>query len=337
MIKYLFIASFFFLALSDVPLSAKEELTPEALEAIENGLEWLASQQQPNGSYGGSAYPRHVGITALAGLAFLSHGDLPPSGPDDVGRGSFAENVSRAVDFICGSSGRSGLIAADTSHGPMYGHGFATLFLAEVYGQTPRRDVGDKLRMACDLIIRAQNREGGWRYQPTSADADISVTVCQVMALRSARNAGIHVPKEVIDRAVAYVRRCQNPDGGFRYMSTPGSSAFPRSAAGLATLFYAGVYEGPEIEDALTYLDAVSGRVAQGMSHYYYGQYYAVQAMYLAGGERWERWYPEIRDQLLRRRTPSGFWTDSIGPDYATSMALIILQVPRRYLPILQR
>ena len=73
----------------------------------------------------------------------------------------------------------------------MYGHGFATLFLAEVYGMHPDPDLRQKLVKAVKLIINTQNDEGGWRYQPERREADISVTICQVMALRAARNAGI--------------------------------------------------------------------------------------------------------------------------------------------------
>ena len=137
----------------------------------------------------------------------------------------------------------------------MYEHGFATLFLAEVYGMSPRDDMRDKLARAVDLIVRTQNSEGGWRYQPRREDADISVTICQVMALRAARNAGLKVPNETVDKCVDYVKRSQNADGGFRYMLTPGESLFPRSAAGVVALYSAGVYEGREVERGLAYVD----------------------------------------------------------------------------------
>ena len=68
--------------------------------------------------------------------------------------------------------------------------------------------------------------------------------------------------------------------------------------------------------------------------HYFYGNYYAVQAMFLAGGDYWANWYPAIRDQLIARQTPDGNWTGDFTDDYATSMALIILQMPNRYLPV---
>ena len=110
-------------------------------------------------------------------------------------------------------------------------------FLAECYGMSPRAELREKLAKAVKLIVNTQNKEGGWRYNPQRDDADISVTVCQVMALRAAHNAGLFVPKETIDRAIEYVKRCQNADGGFMYMpSAGGESGFPRSAAAVVGL-----------------------------------------------------------------------------------------------------
>jgi hypothetical protein len=205
----------------------------------------------------------------------------------------------------------------------------------------------DALVRAVQLIVASQNEEGGWRYNPVPNDADISVTICQIMAMRSARNAGIKVPKTTIDDAIKYVRECQNPDGGFRYMRDAGGSAWPRTAAGIASLFYAGVYEGENIDKGLDYLkQSAFPRGVNGgpmgaafiQPHYYYGHYYAVQAMYLAGGDRWRTWWPAIREELLARQNPDGSWSDAqAGDAYGTAMALIVLQMPKRYLPIFQR
>jgi hypothetical protein len=221
----------------------------------------------------------------------------------------------------------------------MYGHGFATLFLAECYGMTQRPDVREKLSLAVNLIINTQNTEGGWRYQPQRRDADISVTICQVMALRAARNAGLFVPRETIDRCTEYVKRSQNPDGGFMYMVQGGQSAFPRSAAGVVALYSAGIYEGQEIKKGLEYLQQFmpQGSDFNRESHYFYGHYYAVQAMWHAGGPLWNKWYPAIRDALVARQGDDGSWMDSICQEYGTAMACIILQMPNNYLPIFQR
>jgi len=311
-----------------------DEITPRQQEAVRKGLVWLAGHQQRDGSYGaGGSSGKHAGITALAGLAFMQAGNLP-------GRGQYGENVQKCLDFVLASCQESGLISSDQSHGPMYGHGFATLFLGEIYGMTGDEQVKERLQRAVRLIEQTQNREGGWRYQPVPFDADISVTICQVMGLRAARDAGIKVDKAVVDKAVEYVMKCRNPDGGFSYMANSGGgggSGFARSAAGVSSLYYAGVFEGDGITGGLAYIKQFTpgkGMDAGAEGHYFYGHYYAVQAMFLAGGDYWANWYPAIRDQLIARQANTGAWSGDFSEDYATSMALIILQMPNRYLPV---
>ncbi|HZZ70804.1 MAG TPA: prenyltransferase/squalene oxidase repeat-containing protein [Pirellulales bacterium] len=318
----------------DPEKTATEMMTPQTNTAIDRGLEFLAAHQQDDGSFGSGGYSRNVAVCGLSGLAFMSAGSTP-------GRGPYGKQVNRALDYILANTEESGFInvAGSSSHGPMYGHGFATLFLAEAYGMTMRTDVRDKLSKAVNLIINTQNEEGGWRYQPQRREADISVTICEIMALRAARNAGIHVPHETIDHCIDYVKRSQNADGGFMYMIQGGQSAFPRSAAGVVALYSAGIYDDPAITKGLDYLMANLPRGAEfnRESHFFYGHYYAVQAMWHAGGDYWAKWYPAIRDALLARQSEDGSWIDSICKEYGTAMACIILQMPNNYLPILQR
>jgi hypothetical protein len=320
---------------TDPEKSGAEMLTPKTAEAIKKGLDYLAARQHDDGAFGAGGYGRNVAVCGLAGMAFIASGSTP-------GRGPHGKQVERCLDFILAQTAESGFIdvPAAASHGPMYGHGFATLFLAECYGMTLRTDIREKLTKAVQLIVNTQNPEGGWRYQPVRSEADISVTVCEVMALRAARNAGLYVPHETIAKSIEYVKKCQNEDGGFMYMITGGPSAFPRSAAGVVALYSAGVYEGPEIDKGLDYLmnQIPRGDDFSHESHYYYGHYYAVQAMWHAGGDNWTRWYPAIRDALLKRQIDDGSWPDSAyGSEYASSMACIILQMPNNYLPIFQR
>lgn len=322
-----------------IEASGRELVTSAAQGSIDRGLAWLAVRQHEDGSFGsGSNYRQNVAVTALCGMAFLSAGHTP-------GRGQYGDEVQKAIDFVLSRCEPAGFIVdeASKSHGPMYGHGFATMFLAEVYGMTPREDVREKLDRAVRLIVATQNNEGGWRYTPERVRAaDISVTVSQMMALRAARNAGIFVPKETVDNCVAYVRRCQNPDGGFRYMlvGRPDSD-FPRSAAALVALYSAGVYEDAALTRGLDYvMRFVPGELFRHDMHYFYGHYYAVQAAWHAGGSHWTRWYPAVRDEMIRRQLPNGAWPDigiTICPEYSTAMALLILQMPNNCLPIFQR
>ena len=306
-----------------------QEITPELQSAVEKGLAFLAQRQAADGRISGYD-SASTGITGLAGIAFLASGNTP-------GRGRYGQAVQKCVDYILSQAQESGLLGGQDEHAVMYSHGFATLFMAEVYGMTGDERVREVLVRAIRLIESSQNREGGWRYQPVPLDADVSVTICQVMALRAARDAGIKIDKAVIDRAIAYVKKCQNEDGGFSYMLGGGSSLFPRSAAGVATLFYAGVYSGPDVDRGLAYIERFSpGKPGddEASSHYFYGHYYAVQTMFMAGGEHWSKWFPAIRDELLLRQQPGGSWSGEASEEYATSMALIILQIPNRYLPV---
>ena len=159
------------------------------------------------------------------------------------------------------------------------------------------------------------------------------------MALRAARNAGIFVPNETVDRCIEYGKRSQNADGGFMYMIQGGQSLFPRSAAGVVALYSAGIYDGPELTGGLEYLLRHLPRpnVYSRESHFFYGHYYAVQAMWHAGGQYWAKWYPAVRDTLIARQEETGSWSDTICNEYGTAMACIVLQMPNNYLPIFQR
>ena len=186
--------------------------------------------------------------------------------------------------------------------------------------------------------MQSQKSEGGWRYQPVPNDADISVTICQIMALRAARNAGIKVPKSTIDRAIDYVKKSQDPDGGFMYTLQGGGSAYPRSAAGEACLYYAGIYSGPEIQRGIKCLRArLPGKREEANDQFYYANYYATQAMFMSGGEAWKTYWPALRAEVLKRQQADGSWSGEAGGVYGTAMALIMLQVPNRLLPILQK
>lgn len=317
---------------------ARDLYSPATDAAIDAGLNWLAGQQQPDGSFGVSArYRTNPGVAGLCGLAFLSAGATP-------GRGPYGDHLNRAIQFVVSCARPSGYIVEEDwkyYHGPMYGHGFATLFLAEVYGMEQDESVRDVLQRAVQLIVESQNDLGGWRYTPETDEADISVTVCQAMALRAARNAGIAVPKETIDRCVAYIESSQNTDGGFRYRRQEAAeSKFPRSAAALVALFTSGVHEGPVIDRGLEYLMSFppGDSLSRNQEYYFYGQYYAAQAIWHAGGDRWRDWFPRIRDELAGLQLREGRWSDPwIGDEYATAMALIVLQIPNGYLPIFER
>ncbi|NUP98105.1 MAG: terpene cyclase/mutase family protein [Planctomycetaceae bacterium] len=346
-------------------------VTPEHSRAVERGLEWLASQQVKEGSERGSwiaqigyklitgykftsADKGHVGVTAMAGMAFLAGGHLP-------GRGKYGRNVEDALEFVLKAVQTDGYVTHSGSR--MYSHAFATLFLAEVYGQTHRQDIRGKLQLAVDFIVHSQNSDGGWRYEPYAQESDMSIVVCQVMALRAARNIGIRVPKSTIDMAAKYVVDSavteesltrsfggfggRNEVGSFHYQKNDGSrSSFPLTAAGVTALYGAGVYSDQSIDDGIRYLRSrlaqfnfETGRNAGGHYFFWYGHYYGVQAMYTAGSDDWESYFATVRDEILRMQNSDGSWPNAVGPGPAlgTAAAVLILEIPYRYLPIFQR
>jgi hypothetical protein len=327
-------------------------ITADVQRAIDRGLKYLSTTQNRDGSFGDRIqFHGSVAITSLSALAMMSGGHQP-------GRGAYGGNVQRALLYVLSREKRGapeGFLHNDANNSQvgMYDHGFGTLFLSEVYGMVPDLDLQKRLKgtieRAVGLIESTQNGDGGWRYQPMKTPlADVSVTICQIMALRAARNAGFVVNKPVVDKCVKYVRSCQNVDGGYSYFSGQGDSGFARSAAGLVALYSAGIYEGKEIDRTLKYLTQfrpnlpMSRREIPDM-HWYYGHYYAAQAFWTAALAKpgyWNDWFPAIRDELIyrvRNRT-DGSWTDAMTCNhYATAMALIILQIPNNYLPILTK
>ena len=223
--------------------------------AVERGLAFLAARQHDNGSYGADLYQGHVAVTAFVSRAMMASGSKPGEGP-------YGERLSKSLAYLLGRVQENGLITSKDANepAPMYGHAFALMFLAECQKAAPKDEIKEKIERAVKLIVKSQNKEGGWRYLPKPGDADISVTVTQLMALAAARDAGIDVPKEVIDRAIEYVKKSQNDDGGFRYLLQGGTSGFARSAAAVTALYRAGAAGCEEIRKGIRLCGQVSCR-----------------------------------------------------------------------------
>ncbi|MSR74265.1 MAG: prenyltransferase [Planctomycetes bacterium] len=349
---------------SALPTSGPRTKTadPERVRrAVDKGLTWLRrAQDKTTGAWVENigyklnsefvvteASKPHVGVTSLALMAFLSGGHLP-------GRGQYADVVERGIDFVLSSvDAETGYISRDGTR--MYSHAFATLLLAEVYGMTHREDLKEKLQRAVDVTVKSQNSHGSWRYLLYSSESDMSITVCQIMALRAARNKGIRVPKTVIDRAYDYVVRSayKNPAspeyGGFKYQEKDRSrTSFALTSAGVATLYHSGVYEHQLIQAGLQYLRNEIAEVSrhyggrQGHYFYWYGHYYACQVFFMAGNDNadlWQFYWDRMSRELPDNQEADGSWNNLVGPGpaFSTAVASIILQIPNQYLPILHR
>jgi hypothetical protein len=315
------------------------KVDPATEKVIRSALAYLASKQAPNGAWLGESgeevrYP--IALTAYSLMAFQAAGNLP-------GEGEFGKNVTLAVRYLLSEIDDQGLIGDETSGQYMYFHGIASIALGELFGQTGNDTLRTKLAKMIKVIVSSQNPQGGWRYKPISHDADISVTVLAVVALRAAKNGGIAVPQKTIDDAVDYVRKCFNErDGGFGYQPGQGSG-FARTAAAIYSLQVCGLYDDPKVASGSKYL---SSRFKPGERWFTYGNFYAAPAQYMIGGKTWSDWYSNVNRVLKEKvRTDdkgNNFWEreldgSSPGPIYSTAVYTMILAMPYHYLPLYQR
>jgi hypothetical protein len=278
-------------------------------------------------------------------MAFLAAGHLP-------GEGEHGRTVAAGMQFLLDQTQPDGIIGNRHDGQYMYAHGICTIALSEIYGQTRSPAIKGKLEKLVRLIVAAQSREGvgGWRYRPDSKDADISVTVLSLVAVRAAKNAGLEVPQQTIDNGVRYVKRCYDKrSGGFCYQ--PGQQpGFARTSAAIYSLQVCGLYEDEMVKTGSKYLlDTLAGKTSGGEREWFtYGHFYAAPAQYMVGGETWERWYKSIKNQLMpevivdqakgwAHWEPKRDRGKEVGPTFCTAVYVMILAMPNHYIPLYQR
>lgn len=322
--------------------------------AVKKGIRYLVSIAKENGSIVDRGHD--VAMSSLAIMAMASIGIEPGV----VDADSLA--MSSAIDFVLtprhqDAKGYFG--NADGSR--MYGHGIITLMLTEMLGMgsSPEQNkrIHDSLEKAIGLILSAQAVRkskmlaGGWRYTPTATDSDLSVSVWQLMAMRSAKNDGLDVSSDAIDKAIDYLKysytsprgrsKNENQIGGFSY--TPGHHhpSFTMTSAGLLAMQVCGQYDSPMVKGAAEWLLQNPPKTKERFFHY--GVYYYAQGMHQAGGK-----YAELADKLvpellLSQQRSNGSWEARGGEErnqgavYATAMSILSLSVRYHYLPIYQR
>ncbi|MCL1856354.1 MAG: terpene cyclase/mutase family protein [Kiritimatiellaeota bacterium] len=326
-------------ALSMLPVHAQldaPELRDKVDAAITKGLDFIVSQQRPDGAFP-EGYGESAAVPALAGMAFLSRGHLPDLPP-------YGDVVNRCIDYVVTCPDATGYMGAKAG-GQMYAHCIATLFLSECSGMvSPERQVkiNEVLPKASKVILDAQKvskgdrDRGGWRYQPTSGDSDMSCSGWALMALRSIRLNGGAVPPESIAEAVEYVKRHHSASrGGFGYQG-PGE-ALPLCGAGILCLELCGHHNDPASLKTAEFLMGGYERFPNE-GNGFYGMYYASQALFQLGGDYWKKFSAWMYATWLPLQKPDGSWNKGEnGPVYQTAMCILSLAVPYRQLPIYQR
>jgi len=328
------------------------------LEAVRKGQTWLGTNQNEDGSWGG--YPKaNIAVTSLAVLALMANGNTEARGRYSGNVREGVKHLLRHVTLRRNATSRSPAgyvhIKGDEDS-RMHGQGYATQVLALAYGNGTRErrtEIRAKLELAVECIERAQDDSGGWYYQPIPSQHEGSVTVCQIQALRAAREAGIKISTDVIDRAISYMERSFDPEtGGFCYaLDDRGRHSYALTAAALSTLFGLGEYDRRSmIRSGLEYMKRHFDRQLSGRADwFFYGNLYAAQSMHQVaktswGAPYWQEWWPKTRDYLVKLQRRKGGWqtiryasSENYGPAYFTSCSLLILSVPLELLPTFQR
>lgn len=333
-----------------------QQLPARLDESVAQGLEYLARQQNADGSFSIGLNPDGtagvvggppLAMTGLTLLAFLAAGHAP-----DVGRHGLV--VAGAIDHLLDQIPDNGYLGApagdrgDTSR--MYGQGIVTLALAEAYGVERERERRLRIHAALNKLVsvilaaqavpKAEVYAGGWRYTPDAPDSDLSLSGWNALALRACQDAGLNVPKDAVDRAAQFIVKCQNPtDKGFAYQPGGVGEAGP-TGIGVLGLYLLDAADHPALPEAQAFL-ATAG--AQPQAKYpFYTAYYVVQAALQVGEPTWTALSRPAFDHLIATQLPDGGWPPSPyaeepGRIYSTAMAVLTLSVPYRLLPIYQR
>ena len=174
------------------------------------------------------------------------------------GQGRYGQNLERGISYLVSQAGkRSDGYIVDSSSGTFYQHALAVMALAEAWGQSKNVQVGPAVRAGTSVILKSQNKEGGWGYNPNPKQSgDLSITIMGIEALVSAKEAGVLVPDNSLERAKAFIYACQSKEtGAFWYKPnrTDETNAY-RMGAGLLGLQLAGDLSSESLDKGWKFL-----------------------------------------------------------------------------------
>jgi hypothetical protein len=175
--------------------------------------------------------------------------------------------------------------------------------------------------------------------------ADTSVSGAVLMGLLAARNAGIEVPDETIDRAIKYYVTMTGGNGNVGYSGGAGNGTEATTSIGVLVFSIARRQALPQYKSAKTYLEKASaggavvgdrrmGIRGQGSS---YEHYYRAQALFQCDVAAWEKWNAGFVKTLKSQQAKDGSFTMSYGTDVDTPLTLLALAVNYKFLPVYER
>jgi hypothetical protein len=327
-------------ARGQMPAPRFGEVVPrDVREMYDRGLQHLATTQGENGDWPGGGGENGPGTTGMALMVFLACGEDPNFGPYSNHVRRSLRNIITAQDSTTGIMGMS-----------MYHHGFAMLALAEAYGAVDERNlwpdgkgprsIGQALELAVRGALTSQkkNPSGAWRYSPDAQDADTSVSGAVFVGLLAARNAGIEVPDESINKAITFYAQMSSGSGEVAYAGGMGGFGESLARSSIATLVFS-VARRKDLKQFKATLDYLKQRIDQQPQQAWpeYARYYEAQALFQGDVTAWEKWNKLLVRQLKQVQAPDGSFRGQLGSSVSTSLSLLALAVNFRFLPIYER
>ena len=307
-------------------------------KAIIAAIEWLSKVQEKDGRWDTRKYQAEtdydVGGTALALLCYYGWGarhDQP---------GKYQENVKAALQWLMSQQREDGSLAR---RGMMYSHAIGAIALCEAYGITKDEKIKSAALAAIKYTINAQHQQrGGWRYSP-GQDSDTSVTGWQVMALHSARMAGIELPEKPFDLA----RKWLDFAGGGEHGGLYGyQSPTDISRAMVATGMFCRQLDlvPPSNPKMIESAELMKRYPIRDNNPDLYYIYYGTLALYQHQGSIWQEWNNNLKRILpeiqVKTGNLAGSWnlsrsnTKGGGRIASTTLAILSLEVYYRILPM---
>lgn len=339
-------------------LVRREGGTPASERAVTEGLNWISRHQREDGGWGLDTSPecpknpgcpdgtRSESDTAATGLALLP---FLGAGHIHTQPGKYQKTVQKGVDWLLLRQQKTGeLFLGGLFNSQMYSHAIASMALCEAYGLSKDPKLKRPAQLAIDFIAQSQNKDdGGWRYSPGMA-GDTSVFGWQMFALRSARLAGLDVPRNVVRGCAYYLDLASTDKHGTRYAYLPGrNETITMTAEALLCRQYLGW-----LRDSPAMIKGAAGvwddlRNSNERNIYYW--YYATQLLHNMQNKAWKQWNAQVRDGLVAmqvlgdgcdRGSWSPFapvpdrWGRSAGRLFQTSLSVLTLEVYYRFLPL---
>ena len=307
-------------------------------KAIIAAIEWLSKVQEKDGRWDTRKFQAEtdydVGGTALALLCYYGWGarhDRP---------GKYQNNVKKALEWLLAQQREDGSLAR---RGMMYSHAIAAIALCEAYGITKDDKIKSSALAAIEYTINSQHQErGGWRYSP-GQDSDTSVTGWQLMALHSARMAGLELPEKPFDLA----RRWLDFAGGGEHGGLYGyQSPSDISRAMVATGMFCRQLDmvAPSSPKMIESAELMKRYPIRDNNPDLYYIYYGTLALYQHQGPIWQQWNNNLKrilpDIQIKSGSLAGSWdlsrsnTKGGGRIASTTLAILSLEVYYRILPM---